>query len=346
MSAPTPLDQRASIPVLRRLVAAGAVPVAEGAALEQRLRRELPWAAWFSRGLLVLGVTLILCGIIYFFAHNWSGLTDNDKLVLAGGAIVAALIGGTWLGFDTFPGKVCLFAASFLVGGFIGVFSSIYQSTAEDWTVFAFWALLVTPWVVLGRFPALWIFWMAELNVSLFFYWQKFLAEWDFDPNSHPLERVAMLSLLLFNIVALAVREIAVRRGIAWVDRGWSALALVALIYAIATAQIISEIVASTDGTNSIVPSILGLLVYAALAGLTYLQFARVRPSLPALALGMLGVCVTLTTFLGRLLFADVKGDPVWQMLFMGLLTLGIFGAGVYLLRAAGRQFNSTRRVE
>jgi len=319
--------------------------VDEGSALEQRLRRELPWTAWFSRGLLILGVVLILCGIGYFFAHNWSGLTDNDKLVLSAGAILAALLGGTRLGFDTFPGKVLLFAASFLVGVFIGVFSSIYQSTAEDWTVFAFYAFLITPWVVLGRFPALWIFWITELNVALFFYWQKFLPEWDFDPNAHPLERAAMLSLLLFNIAALACREIAARRGVAWLDRGWSALALVAAIYAVATVQIISEIVASTDGTNSNFPTFVGMLVYAALAGLTYVQFARVRPSLPALALGTLGVCVALTTLLGRILFADVHGEPVWQMLFMGLLTLGIFGAGVYFLRATGRQFNSGRRV-
>jgi uncharacterized membrane protein len=135
------------------------------------------------------------------------------------------------------------------------------------------------------------------------------------------------------------------RRRIAWLDHGWSALVLVAFVYFLATAQMIAEIINSDGTDHSLWPTFLGTLIYVALAALTYWLFVRVRPSLPALAIAILGICVTLTALVGRVLFADVHGEPTGQLLIMGIVTLGIFGAGVWFLRMTGRDFAARRKA-
>ncbi|MEI9997808.1 MAG: DUF2157 domain-containing protein [Verrucomicrobiota bacterium] len=157
---PSPLDRPASIPVLRRLHAAKVVTLPEVEAMERRVRRDLPWKLWLDRGLLSLGVALVLAGIGYFFAHNWDHLTNNDKLGLAGGAVLVSLVGATWAGLDRFPGKLLLLAASALVGVYLAVFGQIYQTGADTYELFTGWAFLIFPWVALGRLMPLWILWL------------------------------------------------------------------------------------------------------------------------------------------------------------------------------------------
>ncbi len=128
--------------------------------MERRVRRDLPWKLWLDRGLLSLGVALVLAGIGYFFAHNWDHLTNNDKLGLAGGAVLVSLVGATWAGLDRFPGKLLLLAASALVGVYLAVFGQIYQTGADTYELFTGWAFLIFPWVALGRLMPLWILWL------------------------------------------------------------------------------------------------------------------------------------------------------------------------------------------
>src|SRR5580698_1134104 len=112
---PSFLDRPASVPLIRRLVAADALRPDEARRMEANLRADLPWRLWLDRGLLVLGVILIVAGIGYFFAHNWRHLTDNDKLGLSIGAVLIAFLGSVYAGFDHFIGKLLLLAASMLV---------------------------------------------------------------------------------------------------------------------------------------------------------------------------------------------------------------------------------------
>jgi len=148
-NSPSPLDRRASIPQLRRLLAADALHLDEVKQMEGRIRRDLPWSLWLDRGLLILGVALIVAGVGYFFAHNWQHLTENDKLGLAGGSVLIAFIGAIYAGADSFLGKLMLLTASLLVGVFIAVFGQIYQPGADTYELFQAWALLIFPWLIL-----------------------------------------------------------------------------------------------------------------------------------------------------------------------------------------------------
>lgn len=331
MNTPSPQDRPASIPVLRRLLAAKALTLQEVEAMESRVHRDLPWQRWLDRGLLSLGVVLILSGIGYFFAHNWDNLTNNDKLGLAGGGVLLSLVGATWAGLDRFPGKLLLLAASALVGVYIAVFGQIYQTGADSYELFTAWAFLIFPWVALGRFMPLWIFWLGLINLALGFYWPaspfpEVLEDWD-------LFRHESISLMLLNGIALLLREGAGRWTLSWFDRGWSTLILLTATLVPAAAETIGEILYTWDPSSSSHNVFIACGLYAtAVVGLGF-YYSRLRYSLPALAITTLSACAVLTILTIRLLDFDQPHLDAGTWLVAGLIVLAIFGGGVFFLR-------------
>jgi len=327
----SPLNQRASIPLLRRLLDQKMLTLSEAKAMEACVRRELPWRLWLDRGLLSLGVVLILAGIGYFFAHNWNHLTDTDKLVLAGGSVFVSLAGATWAGFDRFPGKILLLAASALVGVFLGVFGMVYQTDANSYELFAEWAVLIFPWVVLGRFMPLWIFWVALLNVFLGCYWPVTYLQNLFE--SLNVFRYETISLALLNGFALLTWEFANLRSVSWMDRGWSRLILLTVTLVPASVETAGEIFRTWDDGASSMAAFIACILYAALVvGLGY-YYSRARYSLPALAITTLSVCTVTTCLAIRVLNFDHADENAGIWLIAGVIILAIFGGGVFFLR-------------
>ena len=297
---PSPLDRPASIPILRRLLAANTLTTQEAETMESQVRRDLPWKTWLDRGLLSLGVVLILAGVGYFFAHNWDHLTNADKLGLAGGAVLVSLVGATCAGLDRFPGKLLLLAASALVGVYIAVFGQIYQTGADSYELFTAWAFLIFPWVALGRFMPLWIFWLGLLNLAVGFYWPVSpffgaLEGWE-------IFRHETISLLLLNGIALLLREGVERWPFPWFDRGWSRLILLAATLVPASMETIGEILHTWDSGVSNESAFIACGLYAAFVLGLVLYYDRLRYSLPALAVTTLSTCTVLTFLVIRLL--------------------------------------------
>jgi len=331
----SPLNRPVSIPVLRRLLTAHALTPREEEAMEREVRRSLSWQLWLDRGLLSLGVALILAGIGYFFAHNWNHLIDMDKLGLAGGAVLASFLGAAWAGFDGFLGKILLLASSALVGVFIAVFGQVYQTGADSYQLFTAWAFLIFPWVALSRFMPLWIFWLALLNLALGFYWPVSPFLWDYE--SWTVFRSEALSLMALNGLALVLREGLTRWPVPWMDRGWSALIFVAATVFPASVETIGEIFRSWDHEVTNSSAFLACVLYAAfVVGLGF-YYSRVRYSLPALAITTLSTCTVLTFLTIRLLDFDQAhlGAGIW--LIAGIIILSIFGGGVFFLRSQRR---------
>ena len=326
------LDRPASIPVIRRLMAKGWIAPEEAGAMEQEVRQALPWRKWLDRGLLSLGAMFLLAGTICFFAYNWNHLPAVSKLLLASGAVLASLLGATWVGFENFAGKVLLLATSALVGVFLAVFGQIYQTGADSYQLFTAWAVLILPWAVLGQFIPLWLFWLAILNLAMALYWP--LAVSLFSAKSFLfLFRLETVSLLVLNCVALASWEMAHRRKIEWLDGGWCAPILVLAVVAAGGTATIGEILESVNRSSNGLGLSLALLLYAGgVAGMGF-YFSRVRYSLPSLAIVTLGACITATALAVRVLLAGASGDIVSLWFFLGIIVLGIFGAGGWFLR-------------
>lgn len=326
-----PLDKPASIPVLRRLHDAGVLNAKEAEALEAQVRSALPWKEWLDRSLLAVGAVLILTGIGYFFAHNWDHLSDFDKLGLAAGAVFASLVAATWLGLDRFAGKVLLLAACALVGVYLAVFGQVYQTGAENYELFTGWAILVFPWVALGRFVPLWIFWVALLNFALGFFWPV-TNVLDF------LDRMAVLrhetiSLALLNGAALLIREFVARRVPAWIDQGWSALILLAGAIIPLSIETSWEIFNTWERSASNSGAVFACFAYALVVTGMGFYYSCARFSLPALAILTLNACTVLSCLAIRVIDIDRPNGEAGLFILVGIVILAIFGAGVYFLR-------------
>jgi uncharacterized membrane protein len=326
-----PLDQLASIPQLRALLAAGVLEAEESRRLERRVRQELPWARWLNHSLLALGILLIMAGIGYFFAHNWTRISDDAKLGLAGGAVAATFAGAMRAGKESLTGKLLLLAASALVGVFLAVYGQVYQTGAASYELVRAWALLILPWVLLGRFVPLWIFWLGLVN-GLIVLWPDFGTDLFWMPGKT--FQAEMVTLCAVNGAGLALREWATRAKVLWLDSGWCREVLLTATLLPMTMEASRELF---DGSYWTGPSLLVQGGYAALAAGLAWYFYRQR-SLPALAIVAVSACWVLTMLVISQIGRVAPGAD--NMLLMALIILGIFGGAGAMLRAASRRFS------
>ncbi|MCL2345185.1 MAG: DUF2157 domain-containing protein [Desulfobulbus sp.] len=135
----------------------------------ERLGRLPDAAAWRRFGdlaLLAAGVLLALAGIVFFFAYNWEALHRFAKIALVGAPLTAcAALAARYA--EQRAGQAWLGGPVVLAGVLLAVIGQIYQTGADSELLFAGWALLALPWVLAGRVPWLWLFWLLLLNVAV-----------------------------------------------------------------------------------------------------------------------------------------------------------------------------------
>jgi hypothetical protein len=168
------LDVRATPERLRLLRDAGAIDAATWARARARVSASPGPAAWiaFARAAcLVVGVTLVVSGVFFFFAYNWAHLGRLTKLACVASTLVAAVGVALRVGVDRPVGRVSLGGATVLVGALLAVFGQAYQTGADAWQLFATWAFLITPWVVAAEMPSLVALQVALAQLSLTLYW-------------------------------------------------------------------------------------------------------------------------------------------------------------------------------
>jgi uncharacterized membrane protein len=134
-----------------------------------------PVSAWreaLSLGLALLGGALIGAAIIYAVAFNWQAMGREVRLMLPIVLTAGLALGGRALGFDRLGGLVCLSLACLTAGAALLVHGQTYQTGADAWQLFASWAVLITPWVVLSRFAPLVVAWILLLNLAFGTFWE------------------------------------------------------------------------------------------------------------------------------------------------------------------------------
>src|SRR5262245_46669039 len=193
--------------VREALAAGGALPTAAA------------WRRFLDLLLLWLGAVMLAAAVIFFFAYNWNEMGRLAKIGLLE-ALIAAVLAALWrLGLASAAGKAALFAAALLVGGLFALIGQIYQTGADPWELFAVWAAAILPWALVGRLPALWLLWIALLNLAAALYFLTFgLNFWGvlFSPD-----RMFWL-LFALNTIALAAWEMAIRAGVGWLNERWA----------------------------------------------------------------------------------------------------------------------------
>jgi uncharacterized membrane protein len=164
------------------------------------------WLVLANHILLFGCVILISSALIFFFAHNWPLMHYLVKFALAASAVLAS---GMLAAFCPQPGRgqrVALFAAAILTGALLALIGQTYQTGADIWQLFAGWAALITPLVLLSKSRACYLLWFTLLELALWRHFAHHAWFWLFGPAD------MLLYLTLANLMLLLLSELALPR--------------------------------------------------------------------------------------------------------------------------------------
>ena len=163
------------------------------------------WLDFFNKALLIIGAVALVLSLVFFIAYNWQNLGKIGKFALVEGALAITIALYVALSFRQLRRQfqlirqLLLLIASIITGSLLALFGQIYQTGADTWQLFFAWAILITPWVVIARFPALWLLWLGLINAFLLLYLD--VANLQFIKYS--LQNVSQVAILaLFNFIA------------------------------------------------------------------------------------------------------------------------------------------------
>jgi uncharacterized membrane protein len=161
------------------------------------------WRRFLDRLTLWLGTVLLAAGLVFFVAYNWQDLGRFARFALAEGALLLSLAGVWRFGVECPAGKASLTGACLALGALLALTGIIYQTGADTFELFAAWAALMLPWVLLGRFAPLWLIWIAVLNTSVGFYFETGLLRWRNEDHLWTMCALLMLQLAAWEAAAL-----------------------------------------------------------------------------------------------------------------------------------------------
>jgi len=199
----------------------GLIPAARYFAAASAVRDGAAWATWAGRALLSIGAGHLLAGIVSFFAYNWADLSAPAKFATVEVALVIALAGAWFVGIARPIGQMLLIAASILVGVLLAVIGQVYNTDADAYTLFVAWTALILPWTLASRSAAHWTLWLVVLYLALSLYGEQVLI-----PEGRLTDSALEVGLGALAGLVLAVRELAVRSGVAWLGASWTRIGL------------------------------------------------------------------------------------------------------------------------
>jgi uncharacterized membrane protein len=276
------------------------------------------WARFVDRFLLWTGSLFLGAGAIFFFAYNWQDMGRVLKFGIAEALIIAAIALYIKVGEEKPFGKAMLFLAAVFIGVLLALFGQVYQTGADTWELFANWALLILPWVLVGRFAAIWILWLIITNLAIILYFQVFHGVFwlAFSVEGE------LIALLAFNSGALLTWELGACR-FDWLAERWAMRLLAAAGVTIVTMLILLTIYDyhSTIG--------LGWMLYPVWIGALFIIYLRIRPDLFMLAAGCMSLIVVVMGFLAK--HIDHSGGGGY--LAISFVIIGMSAVAAYWLR-------------
>jgi len=281
------------------------------------------WRVFLDRALLWSGVLMLAASVIFFIAYNWDALGRWARFALVEILIVLALAAHWKLGSERPAGKAALVAASILLGALLALFGQTYQTGADTWQLFAMWAALVFPWVLIGRQAALWVLWLALVNVAAVLYFQIFRGALWLAFGTEAM----LLMLLALNTSALALWELAARH-FDWLRERW-AMRLLVVAAGSAVTVLLLQLIFDAHGTSHA-----PVLIYPIWIAAAYVVYRWLVPDLFVLAGLCLSLIVVVTSFLGGYV---LKNQSAGAFLFIALVVIAMSAGAAIWLRAVGR---------
>lgn len=328
---------------VEKLYRDGKLPRAAIQFLLQKIEPRTPWGQWADRPALVVGATLILAGVVFFFAYNWAQMPGWQKLGLVNLGLIASAAIAIWRGFDDPVGLVFVIAASFFVGIFMVVFGQIYQTGADAYQLFMMWSLLILPWVLLTRSLAHWAMWVIIFCLFLGFYWVQTVGD--------GVEIAVILGGT--NLAAFFAQNLASKR-MAWARGNWFSWVtiFVAVGYLCSMAgvwffKLRYGFDADFDPFDGRYFDVAGIAALALLAlayfGAFHWYKNLVAAQIWTLGLSILGAAIYII-FFGEIMFEYDESGLVFGGLLSAAIIAGIFWGGIKFVN--GHDFATSSSVE
>lgn len=299
--------------------------------VEQAMRTagELPgrpeWRRFIDRLLLWSGAVLLAVGVIFFFAYNWSELGRVARLGLAEFLLFVAVACCGWFGTERPAGKAALFLAAMLTGALLALFGQTYQTGADTFELFVAWAVVILPWTIAGRLPALWVLLIVLVNVAITLYFRVFpgLLGVLFSTEKE------LWLLFAFNTTALALWELFSIR-VEWLRERWAARLL-----GLASGSLITSLAmfAIFDHHGGYVFA--AVIAYPLWLVAIYACYRRFIIDLFLLAGGVLSIVIVTASLLSRAL---VHGSSGGAFLFIGFVIIGLSALGGMWLKNLSKE--------
>ncbi len=319
---------------IQQLLNQGLLPIEHADAAAHHLEvypTKRTWLAFFDKALLIIGVVALVLSLVFFVAYNWLHMGKMGKFALVEGALVITIALYVALSFRRrfkLIRQLLLLIASIITGSLLALFGQVYQTGADTWQLFFGWALLIIPWVLIARLPALWLLWLGLVNVTLL----QYINVAPFFESVYPyflrigvlaIINTAMLNLwLLFVDTDSAVNKPRQAKS----NLHWSTY-IVGLLstYFITHLAIIPIFV-----DDRILATLSALLLWAGWCAFIYWRFYQRQVSLLMLTYLCFSIITVVMFWVARLLLDDFDAGG---FLVLALLLIGMSSAAVMWLR-------------
>ncbi|MFW6324164.1 MAG: DUF2157 domain-containing protein [Desulfovibrionales bacterium] len=166
------------------------------------------WRRFIDQLFVRLGGLAIAFSVLFFVAANWNAMGRFAKFGMVEGLTALSILGYCLFGSRSTSGRVCLLAASILVGVLLALCGQVYQTGADPWQLFFTWGLLMFPWAILARYSAILLLWVLLMNLSIVLYHREFgFTLW----SSFGFQTEMLWLIFLFNTLVLIGWEFLVR---------------------------------------------------------------------------------------------------------------------------------------
>ena len=252
------------------------------------------WRQFLARSTLWLGVLLLGSAAICWVAANWQDMSKVQRFAGAQTLLAVCALAAAWAGLrlrtaagarGAIPGAL-LALAGILLGALLALLGQTYQTGADTWELFAWWAVLLLPWALAAASQAVWLLWTLVVNVAMVLWLGERVFSWWGLLGATYLPALIVAGL---NLAMLAGWELAARRWRASTlvgPRLLAALAIGALVMStMYTDLFIGRSYGSTTGS-------IAWLVVTLVLGFYYQKVRRDLVILAMLAAGV--ICVSL----------------------------------------------------
>jgi uncharacterized membrane protein len=267
-----------------------------------------------ARATAMAAAALAGLGAIFWIAANWDTLGRLGQFALVEAAMVLSGLAAVWRARWRAPLTMLLLL---LTGGLLANVGQTYQTGADPWQLFTWWALLGLPLAWWARHDAVWSSW-AVVHMTALSLWAHTSAGsvW-FSHRPDTLLQLAAWALSLLMVAGFSAR------ARPWTGAGlWSwRLALTLSAMAITSAAMASLF--SSGGSPLF---LLGLLVLVSGAWLM-----SQSQHFDLYGLSTVALCLNVLLVLGaaKMLLKGASGDALAAWLILGLLAAGLLGGTV-----------------